>query len=89
MSGKSLSFNTKQFLKCQEALTIRKNDQLKYGHVILSDCLPSTSGYHLDCHIKFTAFGKHRKNLKEMNQPLLQQSESKITRSFSKPDKTN
>ena len=24
-----------------------------------------------------------------MNQPLLQQSESKITRSFSKPDKTN
>ena len=77
-------------LKCQEALRIRKNNQLKYRRVILTDYLPSTSGYHLDCCKTFTALGKtHRNNLQEMTEPLRPQPESKITRSFSKLDKTN
>ena len=64
-------------LKCQEALRIRKNNQLKYRRVILPDYLPSTSGYHLDSCKKFTALGKiHRKNLQEMTEPLRPQPET-------------
>ena len=44
--------------KCHEALRIRKENQSKYGHVNLPDCLPSTAGYHLDCYKKVTVLGK-------------------------------
>ena len=44
--------------------------------------------HHLDCYKNFT--GKTpRKNLQEMTEPLRPHPESKITRSFSKLDKTN
>ena len=76
-------------MECQEALTIRKNNQLKYGYVILPDYLLSTSGYHLNSYKNFTALGKtKKKNLQEMTEPLWPQPESKITHSFSKLDKT-
>ena len=75
--------------KCQEALRIRKEHQSKYGHVILPDCLPSTSRYHFDCYKKLNVLGKtHRKILLEMTETLSPQSENKITRSSNKLDKT-
>ena len=74
----------------QENLRIWKNNPLKYGRVILPNYLPSTSGYHLDCYKNFTGLGKTpRKTLQEMIEPLQPHPESKITRSFSKLDKTN
>ena len=46
--------------KIQEALRIQKENELKYGHVILPGYLQSTSGYPLDCYKKFTALGKKK-----------------------------
>lgn len=90
LSGKILSFNTYSTRTCQEALRIWKKNQLKYGRAILLDCLPSSSGYHLDCHEKFTALSKtHKKYLREITETLQTQPENKITLSSSKLDKTN
>ena len=77
-------------LSVKKPLASGKKNQLKYGQVILSDCLPSTSGHYLDCYKKFTTLGKtQRKNLQEMTETLPPQPENKITRSSSKLDKTN
>ena len=89
-SGKILSFNTKSIFKCQEDLRIRKENQLKYGHVILPDYLPSTLEYQVTAFKTFTALGKtNRKNLQEMSETLPPQPENKVTCSSSKLDETN
>ena len=67
-----------------------KKKSVKIWAAILLDCLPSSSGYHLDCHEKFTALSKtHKKNLQEITETLQTQPENKITLSSSKLDKTN
>ena len=63
---------------------------MKYGHVIVPDCLPSISEYRLHCYKKLTALGKtHKKNLQEMTETLPPQPENKIAHSSSKLGKTN
>ena len=51
-SGKILSFNTKLMYKCRKTLRIQKVNKLKFGQVILLDCLPLTSEYRLYCYGK-------------------------------------
>ena len=80
----------KSIFKCQEDLRIRKENQLRYGHVILPDYLPSTLEYQVTAFKTFTALGKtNRKNLQEMSETLPSQPENKITRSSSKLHETN
>ena len=38
--------------KCQKTLRIQKVNKLKFGQVILLDCLPLTSEYRLYCYGK-------------------------------------
>ena len=51
-------FNESSLLKCQEILSLRKGQGLKYSTFELPAKMDKSHGYHMECYRKFTALSK-------------------------------
>ena len=51
-------FNESSLLKCQEILSLRKGQDLKYSTFELRAKMDKSHGYHMECYRKFTALSK-------------------------------
>ena len=55
-------FKSETLGKCENILTIRKQQDLKYKEIYLPETINDKDGFHLDCYRRFTAVSKAQKD---------------------------
>ena len=78
-------FISETLRKCENILTIRKQQDLKYKEIYLPETINDKDGFHLDCYRRFTAVSKAQKDKynEVLNRECSVANNSRLTRSSS------